>query len=98
MAIGREFPVNIDLSPARSGDGTSEGQQSLDHFEAASPLLFRQRDLFNILTSERRLSHRELRNKGKSMREFHTGDLVLLRKQVKSSIKDGTKQRDHTES
>ena len=45
--------------------------------------------MYNILVSERRLIHRELRNKGKLMREFETEYLVLVRKQVKSSIKDG---------
>ena len=35
------------------------------------------------------LRHRELRKKGKIMREFDTGDLVLVRKQVKLSRKYG---------
>ena len=30
----------IDLSPKKSREGTSEGQQALGHFEAASPLIF----------------------------------------------------------
>ena len=55
----------------------------MDHFEAASPLLFRKRDLFNILVSERRMRYMELRNKVNSMREFDTGYLVVLRKRVK---------------
>ena len=87
MAIGIELPFPIDLSPANIREGTSEVKQALDHFEASSPLLFRQRDLFNILVSERRMRHRELRNKGKLMREFDTGDLVIVSKQVKSSRK-----------
>ena len=33
-------------------EGTSEGQQAVDHFEDAYPLLFRQRDMFNILVSK----------------------------------------------
>ena len=53
--------------------------------QAASPILFRKRELFNILVSERRRRHRELRNKVKCMREFDTGDLVVVRKQLKSS-------------
>ena len=39
------------------------------------------------------MKHRYLRNKGKYMREFYTGDLVVLRKQVKSSIKYGISQK-----
>ena len=68
VAIGREFPFPIDLSPSSSRLGTSEGQQSLDHFEDAYPLMLRQRELFNILVYESRLRHRELRNKGNLMR------------------------------
>ena len=64
----------------------------MDHFEAGPPLLFRQRELFNILVSERRIKHRELHNKGKSMREFDTEDLVVVRKHVKSSRKYGIDQ------
>ena len=66
-------------------EGTSKVQQSLDHFEAASPPLFRLRYLFNILVSERRLRHRELCKNGNLMRKFDTGYLVVVRKQVNSS-------------
>ena len=65
----------------------------MDQFESASPLLFRQQELFHILVSERILRHRELRNKDKLMREFDTGDLVVVRKQVKSSRKNGIYQK-----
>ena len=51
--------------------------------------MFRQRELFNILISERGVIHRDIRNKGKIMREFYTGDLFIVRKKVKSSIKGG---------
>ena len=63
------------------------------NFEAASPNMFRQRELFNILVSERRLRHRELRNKGKLMREFDTGYLVVIRKHVNSIRKEGISQK-----
>ena len=43
--------------------------------------------MFNILVYERRLRHREVRNKGNLMRGFDTRDLVALKKQVKSSRK-----------
>ena len=45
--------------------------------------MFRQIMLFNILVSERRLIYRELHNKVKLMREYDTGKIVLVRKQVK---------------
>ena len=38
------------------------------------------------------MRHRELHNKGNITREFHTGDLVVVRKQVKSSGKYGIAQ------
>ena len=46
VAVGRDLPFAIDLSPERSRWVTLEGQQALDHFESASPLLFREIDLF----------------------------------------------------
>ena len=63
------------------------------HFEAATPLLFRQTEFSNILVYENKLRYRELRNKGKLMREFGIGDLLVVRKQVKSSRKDGVSQK-----
>ena len=81
--INREFPFIIDLSPARSREGTSEGQKTLYHFESESPLLFIKQELFNILVYERRLRRREIHSKVKIMREFDTGDLLVVSKQVK---------------
>jgi hypothetical protein len=52
VALGREFPFPIDLSP-QARDGASEGQQALDYFEAASPLLYKQRQLLNVCNDER---------------------------------------------
>ena len=65
--ITRYFPFLIDLSPARSREGTSEVQQAFDYFEATSQLLFRQRDLFKLFLYERRLRNRYLINKGNLM-------------------------------
>ena len=92
MAIDIEFPYKIDVSPERSREGTSEGQQTLYHFEDVSTLLLIQRELFNILVSERRLIHRELRNKYKLMNEFDTGDLMVVRKKVKPRRKSDISQ------
>ena len=61
----------------------------MDHFESAYQIMFRQRAMFNILVSETRLIHRELRNRGNFMRGFDTGDILVGMKQVKSSINDG---------
>ena len=40
-----------------------------------------------------RLRYRELHNKGKLMREFDTGDIVVVKNHVKSSRKDGVTQK-----
>ena len=84
IAIGREFPFPIDLSPVLPRAIVTEGQQAADHFEAASPLLFKQRELLDILNTERRRRHAELRNLNAPGLEFEPGDLVLVRKKVKS--------------
>ena len=89
VAVGREFPFPIDLSPAIPRDGVAESHQALDHFEAASPLLYKQRQLLSILNAERRLRHRELRNKDITNLVFYPGDIVIVRKQVKSDAKRG---------
>jgi hypothetical protein len=91
VAVGREFPFPIDLSssantPRISG---SNPQNAIDYFEAASPLLYQQRELLRILNDERRERHRELRNKGKKEREFAPGDIVIVRKQVLSNASKG---------
>ena len=75
---------SLDLSDTAPRSLTSEGQQAADHFEAASPLLFKQRRLLTILNEERRRRHNELRNKIASGVSFNPGDLVIVRKQVKS--------------
>ena len=59
----------------------------MDNFHAALPTRFVQRELFNILVFERRLRQRELRNKDKLTSKFDTGDIVVVRNKVKSSIK-----------
>ena len=87
MNIGIESSFTINLSPASSRDSTSEVHQALDRFEAASPIMFKQRELFNIMLYKRRLRHRDLLNKENRTREFDRGDIVVVSNQVKSSIK-----------
>ena len=100
---GREFLFTIYLSPSRAREDTSEEQKCLERFEAVSLIIFRQRELLNILVSERILIHRELRKKVNLMRYFGTGAIVVVSNQVKSSINYGVahniifKQRDPEE-
>ncbi len=89
VAVGREFPFPIDLSNAIPRDGASEGQSALDHFESATPLLFKQRQLLSALNAERRQRHIDIRNEGKKQRAFDIGDIVIVRKQVKSNKSKG---------
>ena len=49
--------------------------------------------MFNILLYERRMRHGKLHNKGKYMRDFDTGELVVVIKQEKSSRKYGIFQK-----
>eukprot|EP00978_Attheya_sp_CCMP212_P011561 scaffold28579_cov50-Attheya_sp.AAC.2 len=84
VAIGREFPFPIDLTEPTVRTFPTQGQQALDHFEAVSPLLFRQRQMLDLLNSERRQRHTDLRNQTARGRTFALGDLVIVRKQVKS--------------
>ena len=85
--IGRDLPFPIELSSSRSREVTSEVKQALNHFKASSPPIFRQRAMFNILVYLRRLSHRELLNKVKLLRELDTVYLMLVIKQVDLFIK-----------
>jgi hypothetical protein len=91
VAVGRDFPFPIDLSTSNPVPRWTEStsQQAIDHFDAASPLLYKQRELLQVLNDERRERHRELRNKGKQEREFFPGDIVIVRKQVKSEKAKG---------
>ena len=70
-----------------------EVQKYLYHSEAEYPLMFIQIELFNILVLDRSLRFRELCNKVQIMREFDTGYILAVRKQVKSIRKYGVTQK-----
>ena len=53
------------------------------------PLWYRQKELLKELTKDRREHHREMVNRNKEVRTFQPGDLVLVRKQVKSNATEG---------
>ena len=65
----------------------------MDQFEATSQLMFRQRELFNILVSKSRLIHRGICNRSKLRREFDTGEIVVVRKKVNSIRNDNIPQK-----
>ena len=91
-AIGREFPFPIDVSlhQPTPNEGTSDSQQLLDHSEAILPFLRHQRDLLHLLNDDRRKWHTHLKNKDRKPPTFNVGDIVIVRKQFKSSSNDGT--------
>jgi hypothetical protein len=89
VAIARDFPFPIDLAEAIPRHGTAQGQQALDHFDAMSPLLYKQRQLLVELNAERRQRHIDLRNDNKKNPVFSPGDIVIVRKQVKSDASAG---------
>ena len=65
----------------------------MDHFEATSLIIFIQRELFKLLVLERRIRHRELLNEYNLMREFGTGDIMFVSKQLNARGKYGVNQK-----
>ena len=70
-------------------EAVAEGQAALDFCDMVLPLLYKQHNLLGIINTERHARHQELRNKGITQRKFKVGDLVIIRKQVKSSSAAG---------
>ena len=70
-------------------DSNNVTQIALESCEAASPLLAKERELITIINKIRREYHNGMRNKGKANPVFNTGDLVIVRKQVKSDQSRG---------
>jgi hypothetical protein len=89
VAISRDFPFPIDIEATVMRGTSHEGQQAIDFYDAASPLLYRQRALLNILNAERRQRHIDIRNVNKTTPSFSPGDIVIVRKQVKSDAAQG---------
>ena len=70
-------------------EALAEGQEALDHCDLASLLLYKQRQLLEILNEMRQLCHQELRNAGVNQQKFEIGNLVIVRKQVQSDVAVG---------
>ena len=86
----REFPFPLDIAePEQPIKIPRQGQDALDCMDAMFPLLRRQRELFQIVNQERRERHREMKHAARQRRTFQTGDIVLVRRQVKSQAKLG---------
>jgi ribosomal protein L21E len=91
VAKGRVFPfplqIDEDDNPVRVPPG--QGEEALAHLETNFPLWARQSTMLQILVAERRERHRDLANQGRTVRKFNVGDLVIIRKQVQSSLEKG---------
>ena len=88
-AIGREFPFPLDTQTRPHIVNGFEGNNAADYHDAIHPLIANQRELLRILNDERRQRHRDLKNDSTTERIFAAGDLVIVRKQVKSNADRG---------
>jgi len=90
VAVGRDFPFPIDVNTATERNlGPSASQQAHEFFDARFPLMQKQRELLHMLNQIPRQRHRDLKNEGRTVRRFHAGDLVIVRKQVQSKATQG---------
>jgi hypothetical protein len=91
VAKGRVFPFPIQVAeednPPRVPQG--QGEAAISFIETNFPLWAKQSMMLQILIAERREKHRDLANKGRSVRKFNIGDLVIIRKQVQSDGERG---------
>ena len=90
-ALGREFPFPIDVSLRTSSpnEGTADALHVLDHSEATLPFLKHQQKVLQVLNDDRRKWHTELKNKDRHPPQFNIGDLVIVRRQIKSNAIEG---------
>jgi hypothetical protein len=65
------------------------GEATTQHIETMFPLWFRQKELLKLLNDEQRTGHGEMADEGRKKRTFQPGDLVQVRKQVKSNAAEG---------
>jgi hypothetical protein len=83
-----QFPIDTTMNnPPRIPAG--EGQAAIDHTTFNIPLWSKQLEILQILNDERRQRHRDLKNASKTKRTFNVGDLVLVRRQIKSVQDEG---------
>jgi hypothetical protein len=90
-AKGREFhfPIDVAETPPKGFEGTNTAEWLLQHIECVFPLWDKQKRLLRILNDDRKQYHQDLKNKNRNMKEFHPGNLVIIRKQVKTTIAAG---------
>jgi hypothetical protein len=87
------FPLEIKQDEEIETIIPTEGEASIQHVETMFPLWFQQKELLKLLNDTRRERHREMRNKARTQRIFQPGDLVIVRKQVKSNAAKGLPEK-----
>jgi hypothetical protein len=88
-ARARTFHFLLDVKEQLPCIIGNPGQRALQHVETMFPLWFQQKELLQILVQERRLRHTEWANRNKKRREFFPGDIVVVRRQIKSDASAG---------
>ena len=81
------FPLDVQEEPERLiGD---PGERTIQHVETMFPLWFKQKELLRKLVEECHEQHTKWANRNKTRRVFAPGDLVVVRRQVKSNAAEG---------
>ena len=89
-AKARVFPFPFEITQDHVDRvPPTEGEPAIEHLETIFPLWGKQSMLLQILQEERRERHRDMKNQGVTQRKFNVGDIVLVKKQVKSQTVDG---------
>ena len=88
-AKARTFHFPLDVKEQLPRIIGNPGERALQHVETMFPLWFQQKELLQVLVQERRLRHTEWANKNKKRREFFPGDIVVVRRQIKSDASAG---------
>jgi hypothetical protein len=88
-AKARTFHFPLDVKEQLPRIIGNPGERALQHVETMFPLWFQQKELLQILVQERRLRHTEWANRNKKHREFFPGDIVVVRRQIKSDASAG---------
>ena len=91
-AIGREFPFPIDLAQGEHHLETPEvrpGDDAIEHLQTIRHMMTTQQAMLQVINDERRAYHRDRLNKLRTQTRFNTGDLVIVRRQVKSDKSRG---------
>jgi hypothetical protein len=87
------FPLELQEDDNVIRIPTGEGEPALQHVETMFPLWFQQKELLKILNNERRERHRNMKNQKRTERKFTPGDLVIIRKQVRSKASEGRPEK-----